>query len=291
MSSGGERLAAINPIQWPGFDRVGTEEWDAMLGELAELGFAAVALQSLDADGAALELTQLRARELQPAPGYWEVAAQPGGPMVEQLAAAGRAIDANAAAGLDAMFIACEMVQEREHRPNDFNKAEIDPARLAWIAELFNRVGERAASSGIAACLHQHVGTTIQSGAELEAVLAATDPELVFFGPDTGHMAWAEIDVVGTLESHAARIRALHLKDVRTERAEESAQEGWTYWQAEKGGVWAAPGTGSLDLEAMLDAAGPSLGWVIAEVDCDPLVSPRESSGQSRRWLSEYGAN
>jgi len=40
-------------------------------------------------------------------------------------------------------------------------------------------------------CLHQHVGTWIETAAEVDWLMERLDPELVALGPDTGHLAWA----------------------------------------------------------------------------------------------------
>jgi inosose dehydratase len=82
---------------------------------------------------------------------------------------------------------------------------------LATINE-FSRLGR---PYGITPCLHPHANTTVMFATEIDFIMRNTDPALVAFGPDTAHLAVGKCDPVEIFDRYAARIRFVHLKDVR----------------------------------------------------------------------------
>ena len=66
---------------------------------------------------------------------------------------------------------------------------------------------------GVQAALHPHVGGWVETEHELRTVLDEVGPDLLAFGPDTGHMSWAGMDVPAVLRDYADRIVGVHLKD------------------------------------------------------------------------------
>ena len=279
------RIAAINPLQWDGFDDVGSTRWLAMIEQLAEMGYSAVSLVAADERAAAREADLLQARGLALAPGYWEQPLRSRGSWSEELDSAQAAIDAHAAVGLDAIFVAAGMEPEREAAPDRFHDATMDEGRLQWTAGLLEEVGAYGAGRGVRVCLHQHVGTGIQSQSELESLLEATSSETVLLGPDSGHLCWARIDVPALLARHRDRVGAAHVKDVRLDLVARGAADGWNYGEAERGGAWAPLGGGSLDLVGILGELPRALRWLIVEVDHDPDSTPAQSSRISAEWL------
>lgn len=121
---------------------------------------------------------------------------------------------------------------------------------------------------------HHHMGTVIQTEAELDRLLAEV-PGL-FLLLDPGHLAFAGIDPVAVARRHAARIAHVHLKSVRPEIAARVRHEGWSFCRAVSEGVFTIPGDGSVDFPAIfqiLSAAGYR-GWLVAEAEEDPTKVP-----------------
>ena len=120
---------------------------------------------------------------------------------------------------------------------------------------------------------------------ELRTVLDRIGPDLLAFGPDTGHMAWAGMDVPAVLRDHADRIVGVHLKDTFAAGTARARSEDLDYTAATRpGGIWAEPGRGQVDLEACLAAfpAGFSGDYMI-EVDV-PSVPLRECHQIAYDW-------
>src|SRR5262249_24963669 len=121
--------------------------------------------------------------------------------------------------------------------------------------------------------------------AEIEWLLARLDPSLIALGPDTGHLAWAGVDVVSFAKRHRDRIRALHVKDLRLQVADEYRGGDADYREGVRAGLWVEPGRGDLDLAGVLAALdGGRCAWGIVEVDNPDLPTPEESARAAGDW-------
>ncbi len=148
-----------------------------------------------------------------------------------------------------------------------------------------------ARDEGVKLAYHPHVGTVIESPSEVDWFASNTDPDVVFLGPDTGHLRWAGLDVETFFERHASRITCWHAKDVSLDVIGTAAAKRWEYDHAVEHGIFTEIGSGDIDFARVvlaLDAAGFD-GWVIAETDLTLLETPAESARQNRIALQELG--
>ncbi len=84
-------------------------------------------------------------------------------------------------------------------------------------AEGYNELAAIAARKGMRVCLHHHMGTAIQTPAEIDRFMAMTN-DTVGLLYDTGHIYYSEGSqqaMLAVLENHLPRIFHVHLKDVR----------------------------------------------------------------------------
>ncbi|MGH2347420.1 MAG: sugar phosphate isomerase/epimerase family protein, partial [Chloroflexota bacterium] len=58
------------------------------------------------------------------------------------------------------------------------------------LADGLNMIGQALRARGMRGVLHPHVGTFVETRAEIDRILTLTDPELVGLCPDTGHLAY-----------------------------------------------------------------------------------------------------
>ena len=141
------------------------------------------------------------------------------------------------------------------------------------------------------------MGTVVQSGEDLERLLAQTGEELKLL-LDTGHAAMADMDPGAVAARHAGRIRHLHLKNVRPPVAREAIEKDRSFLDAVRAGVFTVPGDaeGGVDFMPVLRAvAGGYEGWLVIEAEQDPRVrEPRRTSpwGSRRcgRWRGKPGS-
>ncbi|WP_160148695.1 sugar phosphate isomerase/epimerase family protein [Amycolatopsis alkalitolerans] len=140
-------------------------------------------------------------------------------------------------------------------------------------------------SEGVTAALHQHVGGWVETKHEVRAVLGDIGPDLLAFGPDVEHLAWAGVNVPSFLRAYADRIVAVHLKDLFTAGVTCAATDELDYRRATRPGrIWAEPGRGQLDLAGCLAALPDRFdGDLMIEVDV-PALRLRESHQTAYDW-------
>lgn len=151
------------------------------------------------------------------------------------------------------------------------------------------RAVEHASARGFEPVFHHHMGTRVQTPAEIERLLDGTDVALLV---DTGHLAAGGGDPVRALRDWRGRVRHVHVKDVRLGVLRD-APDWSSAWRA---GAFCELGTGDVDLEAFLAAlvAGGYDGWLVVEQDriLSPDDDPTEAAGaqaRNRRWLLARG--
>lgn len=164
-------------------------------------------------------------------------------------------------------------------------------AEFAQFAKTLNAVGEITLAQGVKSCFHNHVGSTIETRAEIDRLWDQVDPTLVFMGPDTGHLAWAGADVVQFCRDYAGSIKTMHIKDVNKQVMDEGVAAEWDYRTFSDKGIWTELGQGCVDFPAVfqiLKDAGFS-GWLIVETDVTQLPTALESAIVSRNYLRTLG--
>jgi inosose dehydratase len=151
-----------------------------------------------------------------------------------------------------------------------------------------NRLGKIAVSAGMRLCYHHHMGTGVMTRADIDRLMASTDPGLVHLLLDTGHLAFAGGDPLVAARAYADRIKHVHLKDVRPEVASKVLRENLSFQDAIEAGVFTVPGDGAIDfvpiLQALADAGYE--GWLVVEAEQDPAkANPLEYALKARAYL------
>lgn len=160
-----------------------------------------------------------------------------------------------------------------------------DPDRLKVVVDGIRLSCEAMREEGIQAAIHPHVGGWVETEHELRTVLDDIDPGLLAFGPDTGHMSWAGMDVQKVLQDYSDRVVAVHIKDTFQSGINRAKSHDLDYIAATRpGGIWAEPGTGDLDLSACLHAFSEGFaGDYMIEVDV-PTVPLKECHLIAYNW-------
>jgi inosose dehydratase len=154
------------------------------------------------------------------------------------------------------------------------NGGALGASEVSWLGNGLDALARHAAARGVRLAYHHHMGTVIQSAAEIDALMTATrDVGLLL---DTGHSSFAGADPLAVLERHAGRIVHVHLKDVRPHVVRRARDQGWSFARAVRAGVFTVPGDGGIDFRpilARLRRAGYS-GWLVVEAEQDPVLAP-----------------
>lgn len=169
-------------------------------------------------------------------------------------------------------------------------RPRFDDAEWQRLVDGLHRIGEIARDEGMTNVYHSHMGTGVQSADDIDRLMAATDPELVSLLLDTGHSTFDGHDPRDVIRAHAARIRHVHLKDVRSAVAREAIANEWSFEQSVRAGVFTVPGDGDVDMRGVIADLKQShySGWMIVEAEQDPhIANPLQYATMGRRFLRE----
>lgn len=153
-----------------------------------------------------------------------------------------------------------------------------------------NKLGKVAKDMGIKLCFHHHMGTIVQTEAEIDRLMANTDPELFGLLFDCGHLAYCGEDYMSVLNKYADRIRHVHLKDIRPEKVEQVKREHLSFLQGVRLGTFTVPGDGAIDFKPIFDVLEKTgyEGYVLVEAEQDPAIAnPLEYAIKARKYIAE----
>ena len=147
-------------------------------------------------------------------------------------------------------------------------------------------LGDRFAADGMRLAFHHHMGTVVQTGDEIDLLMAHTGPS-VHLLLDTGHATWGGADPALLASRHRDRIAHVHAKDVRAAVREQADRADQSFLDAVLAGVFTVPGDGAVDFDAVFAALGPYRGWVVVEAEQDPArANPLDYARAGRRHLA-----
>jgi myo-inosose-2 dehydratase len=143
----------------------------------------------------------------------------------------------------------------------------------ADLGKRWTEMADMTLAEGVRLCFHHHMGTVVQSDADIHAMMAATGPSFHLL-LDTGHATWGGADPVALARRYRTRISHVHCKDVRLDRMRQSIREDWTFHKSIREGVYTVPGDGGIDFVAVLKELKGYSGWLVVEAEQDPKKAP-----------------
>lgn len=182
-------------------------------------------------------------------------------------------------------------IQGQMETPLFAHKPVFTDAEWVLLAEGLGRLGRLAREKDMTIVYHHHMGTGVQTGAEISRLMEMTDPREVSLLFDTGHLAFSGEDPLDILQRHLGRIRHVHLKDIRPSVVERVKQEGLSFLQAVKAGAFTVPGDGCITFPPIFAALAASdyAGWFVVEAEQDPaLADPLEYAQKAREFIREH---
>lgn len=133
------------------------------------------------------------------------------------------------------------------------------------------KLARRMADFGVRMAFHHHMGTIVETDAEIDALMRHTSEEvgLLF---DTGHCVFSGGDPVALLQRHVSRVVHFHCKDTRGSVLERARRENSSFMGAVLEGIFTVPGDGVVPFENLLTilAKADYSGWLVVEAEQDP---------------------
>ena len=151
-------------------------------------------------------------------------------------------------------------------------------------------LGKIANSAGMKLSYHHHMGTGVMTRADVDRLMAATDPDLVHLLLDTAHIAFAGDDPLDMARAYADRIGHVHLKSIRPEVVSRVREEGLSFQEGVELGVFTVPGDGAIDFQPILEVLADAdyQGWLVVEAEQDPSKAiPLEYAKKARAYLAD----
>ncbi|MCZ8205835.1 myo-inosose-2 dehydratase [Gemmatimonas sp.] len=170
------------------------------------------------------------------------------------------------------------------------NRPVMNDAEWRLLTEGLNRLGRIARDEGMRLCYHHHLGTVVQSRADVDRLMAETDPEVVFLLLDTGHLLVAGDDPLAMTRAHANRIKHVHLKDIRLDVWHAVQARHGSFFEGVMAGFFTVPGDGVIDFRPILQTLSDHgyEGWLMVEAEQDATQAhPLTYALKARAYLRD----
>ena len=174
--------------------------------------------------------------------------------------------------------IACETSNTIQGSQVDINTSPVLTAEeMKAFGAKIEELAAFCASQGIDLVYHHHMGTVVETPAEIDAFMDATGPatKLLF---DAGHCYFGSNgqDPAPVLEKHAARVKHFHAKNVRPAVMKNIREDKKSFMDGVRAGVFTVPGDeeGGVDFKPLLQILKDTgyEGWIVIEAEQDPEV-------------------
>ena len=161
-------------------------------------------------------------------------------------------------------------VQNRQERPLN-TRPKLADFDVASYGRRLTALAEHCAAKGVPLSFHHHMGTAVESEAEIDQLMAHTG-EAVHLLLDTGHLVFAGGNISAVIEKYGSRINHVHTKDIRKNVLAQINKDSQSFLDCVLEGVFTVPGDGMIDYDQVmkqLHDVGYE-GWVIIEAEQDP---------------------
>jgi inosose dehydratase len=281
---------ATAPVNWNNGDVTDYRPWvpyPALLDEMVAAGYTATEWgMNMERDAAKL-MADLQKRDLQILGGFVGLELRNSQKREQEIARAleiGRFFQSIGAPYL----IAADSGDERRRA----EAGHVDPSgglsKEQWksLATGLNDLARELAPMGVNVVFHNHVGTYVETEAETATLLEETDPALVSWCLDCGHLAYGGGDNLRALAKYGNRVGYVHIKDVDGQVLHQSRENGWSFAQALKSYIFAPLGEGVARVPEVVDALRQAgyTGWLVIEQDTTP-DDPTAVAAKNRRYL------
>ncbi|MFN3662418.1 myo-inosose-2 dehydratase [Yoonia sp.] len=151
-----------------------------------------------------------------------------------------------------------------------------------------------AHSHGVKMGYHHHMGTIIESAADIDRFMDMAGPETRLL-LDTGHAWFGGADPAALARRYMDRVSHIHCKNVRPDIAKQVRDQKLSFLEGVRRGAFTVPGDaeGAVYFEPVLEAAARQgySGWLVIEAEQDSAVrDPRHFQDLGLRSLRRMAA-
>jgi inosose dehydratase len=275
------RRIAANPI--PYWSKAGKtrEVFDAAFRDFQEIGFTAVKADVPDGMTPSAYAEWIAGYGLSPSLSLFNSPFDETVELASEREKAKQFAGTQTALGLDRTMVSSMSVPARIAQPAV--GADFDEGRLARAIDMCGEICRVLQAEGLRPLHHSHVGGVFETEHEITRLLDDLGPDVIGFGPDTGHLRWAGIDPAAFIARYADRMGGIHIKDCFPDHLGSSSLS-YAEAAATKR-LWAEPGLGVVDFDAVLAAVPDDYdGDFMIEVDEPSVDSKLESHRMSFAW-------
>nr|WP_300314919.1 myo-inosose-2 dehydratase [Halomonas sp.] len=135
-------------------------------------------------------------------------------------------------------------------------------------------VGDYLREQGVHLAYHHHLGTVVESQADIERLMDSTGDSVGLL-LDFGHLVGAGGDPLAIAGRYASRINHVHCKDMRFPVRDELRNRDKSFLDGVLDGLFTVPGDGDIDFLPTLTSLRKSgyEGWLVVEAEQDPKVA------------------
>lgn len=150
-------------------------------------------------------------------------------------------------------------------------RPSLQPDEWPLYGNKLTALAERMAEFGMRMAFHHHMGTIVETDAEIDLLMKHTG-EAVGLLYDTGHSSFSGGDPLQLVKKHVKRIVHVHCKDPRKAILEQARAEDMSFMDAVLAGIFTVPGDGSIDYLPILRVLADAnySGWLVVEAEQDP---------------------
>ncbi len=137
-----------------------------------------------------------------------------------------------------------------------------------------NVLSAHCKAEGVQIAYHHHMGTVVQSEADIDRLMAGTDDNTGLL-LDSGHLTFAGGDPQAVLERHLDRVVHVHCKDIRREILQDALNRNRSFLDSVLAGVFTVPGDGCVDYLGLFRTLAEHnySGWLVVEAEQDPAIA------------------
>jgi inosose dehydratase len=133
------------------------------------------------------------------------------------------------------------------------------------LAEGLKRICSLAQQNNMTVVYQPHIGSGIQSEADIDKLMTVTKEDNLSLMIDTGHFKALGISPQKVIKAHPDRVKYVYVSDINQRVLTKAKREEQSYQEAVTAGLFTFPGTGSISFDPIFAALKKAdfKGWIV----------------------------